>query len=30
VDHSLQGTSSWKNLVTGRDQRTPAGWHVDA
>jgi methylene-tetrahydrofolate reductase-like protein len=30
VDHSLQGTSSWKNLVTGRDRRTPTGWHVDA
>jgi hypothetical protein len=30
VDNSLQGTSSWKNLVTGRDRRTPAGWHADA
>jgi len=30
VDHSLEGTSSWKNLVTGRDRRTPAGWHADA
>jgi hypothetical protein len=29
-DHSLEGTSSWKNLVTGRDRRTPAGWHADA
>jgi hypothetical protein len=30
VDHSLEGTSSWKNLVTGRDRQTPAGWHADA
>jgi hypothetical protein len=30
VDHSLEGTSSWKNLATGRDRRTPAGWHADA
>jgi hypothetical protein len=30
VDNSLQGTSSWKNLVTGRDRRTPGGWHADA
>jgi Methylene-tetrahydrofolate reductase C terminal len=30
VDNSLQGTSSWKNLVTGRDRRTPEGWHADA
>jgi hypothetical protein len=30
VDNSLQGTSSWKNLLTGRDRRTPEGWHVDA
>jgi hypothetical protein len=28
VDNSLQGTSSWKNLVTGRDKRTPPGWNV--
>ena len=20
----------WKNLVTGRDRQTPAGWHADA
>jgi hypothetical protein len=26
VDHRLWGTSSWRNLVTGRDRRTPAGW----
>jgi hypothetical protein len=30
VDNSLQGTSSWKNLVTGRDRRTPEGWRADA
>ena len=30
VDNSLQGTSSWKNLVTGRDKRTPPGWNVSA
>ena len=26
VDNRLQGTSSWVNLVTKRDRRTPAGW----
>jgi hypothetical protein len=26
VDNRLQGTSSWKNLVTGRDRWTPPGW----
>lgn len=26
VDNSLQGTSSWLNLVSGRDRATPAGW----
>ncbi len=26
VDNSLAGTSSWVNLVTKRDQQTPAGW----
>ncbi len=26
VDWRLQDTSSWINLVTGRDQRRPAGW----
>ena len=30
VDNSLKGTSSWKNLVTGRDKRTPPGWNVSA
>jgi hypothetical protein len=26
VDNRLWGTSSWANLVTGRDKQTPAGW----
>ena len=26
VDWRLQETSSWENLVTRRDQHTPAGW----
>ena len=26
VDHQLKGTSSWQNLATGRDRRTPPGW----
>ena len=26
VDNRLQGTSSWVNLVTGRDRATPLGW----
>jgi hypothetical protein len=26
VDNSLKGSSSWLNLLTGRDRRTPAGW----
>ena len=26
VDNRLWGTSSWKNLVTGRDKQLPAGW----
>ena len=28
VDNRLHGTSSWRNLVTGRDKHTPAGWDV--
>ena len=28
VDNRLWDTSSWKNLVTGRDKETPAGWDV--
>jgi methylene-tetrahydrofolate reductase-like protein len=30
VDNSLKGTSSWRNLVTGRDRQTPPGWDVPA
>ena len=26
VDMQLEGTSSWANLVTKRDQQSPAGW----
>jgi len=26
VDNTLQGTSSWLNLISGRDKQTPAGW----
>ena len=26
VDNRLKGTSSWINLATGRDRRSPAGW----
>ena len=26
VDNRLQGTSSWRNLLTGRDRHVPAGW----
>jgi len=26
VDWRLSGSSSWINLVTGRDRQTPAGW----
>jgi hypothetical protein len=26
VDNSLKGSSSWINLVTGRDRRRPPGW----
>jgi hypothetical protein len=26
VDHRLWDTSSWKNLITGRDKHRPAGW----
>jgi len=28
VDNRLWDTSSWKNLATGRDRQTPAGWDV--
>lgn len=27
LDNRLQGTSSWINLLSGRDRRLPAGWH---
>jgi hypothetical protein len=30
VDNRLWGTSSWRNLLTGRDKETPAGWRVEA
>ena len=26
IDNRLWGTSSWQNLVTGRDRQVPAGW----
>jgi hypothetical protein len=26
VDNRLQGTSSWRNLLSGRDRQTPPGW----
>ncbi len=29
VDKRLRGSSSWINLVTGRDKQVPAGWHAD-
>ncbi|WP_046471771.1 methylenetetrahydrofolate reductase C-terminal domain-containing protein [Allosalinactinospora lopnorensis] len=29
VDSRLQGTSSWVNLLTGRDKHVPAGWQPD-
>ncbi len=30
VDNQLKGTSSWINLITGRDRRVPAGWATGA
>jgi len=30
VDWQLQGTSSWINLVNGRDGVAPKGWKPDA
>jgi hypothetical protein len=30
VDNTLQGSSAWLNLATGRDRRPPAGWPTDA
>ena len=29
LDNRLEGTSSWKNLLTGRDRQVPAGWTGD-
>ena len=29
VNNQLEGTSSWLNLVSGRDRRTPLGWQGD-
>ncbi|MBB6172707.1 hypothetical protein HNR23_002767 [Nocardiopsis mwathae] len=29
VDNRLQGTSSWANLLSGRDKAVPAGWLPD-
>jgi hypothetical protein len=26
VDNGLRGTSSWINLISGRDRKVPAGW----
>jgi hypothetical protein len=28
LDNQLRGTSSWRNLATGRDRRTPPGWAI--
>ena len=30
VDNRLWGTSSWRNLATGRDKQVPKGWDVEA
>jgi hypothetical protein len=30
VDNQLTGSSSWINLVTGRDRKVPAGWATRA
>lgn len=30
VDNRLTGTSSWANLLSGRDKERPAGWQHDA
>ncbi len=30
VDHRLEGTSAWRNLVTKRDRHVPGGWRADA
>jgi hypothetical protein len=28
VDNRLEGTSSWLNLLSGRDRAVPAGWRA--
>jgi hypothetical protein len=30
LDNRLKDSSSWINLVTGRDKQVPAGWAPDA
>ncbi|MDH4159337.1 MAG: methylenetetrahydrofolate reductase C-terminal domain-containing protein [Actinomycetota bacterium] len=30
VDNQLERTSSWRNLLTGRDRVTPVGWQGEA
>ncbi len=30
VDNRLEGTSSWINLISGRDRELPAGWAAQA
>jgi hypothetical protein len=30
LDNRLWGTSSWRNLLSGRDKQTPKGWRVEA
>jgi hypothetical protein len=30
VDNSLKGSSSWINLLSGRDRQVPAGWEQHA
>ena len=30
VDNTLKGSSSWLNLLSGRDKQVPAGWTPDA
>ena len=30
VDMQLEGTSSWLNLLTKRDQQVPKGWKADS
>jgi hypothetical protein len=30
VDNALKGTSSWLNLISGRDREVPVGWAAGA